>query len=81
MRTTVDLPAELMRAAKARAAARGESLKTLFERAMVHELGSQRPEDPPRTFPLIRSRRKDVDFTSEEIDKILAADDAGQHAP
>jgi hypothetical protein len=39
MRTTVDLPDELFRAAKARAAQEGESLKELFSLAVAHELG------------------------------------------
>jgi hypothetical protein len=38
MRTTVELPPELMRAAKARAADSGESLKALFARAVAAEL-------------------------------------------
>jgi hypothetical protein len=39
MRTTVDVPTDLMRAAKARSAARGESLKDLLIRAVSAELG------------------------------------------
>ena len=39
MRTTVDMPPTLMRAAKARAAEHGESLKDLVNRAVAHELG------------------------------------------
>src|SRR5262249_4822280 len=39
MRTTVELPPELMKKAKAQAAARGESLKTLLTRAVASELG------------------------------------------
>jgi hypothetical protein len=38
VRTTVDLPADLVHAAKVRAALRGGSLKELFERAIVHEV-------------------------------------------
>jgi hypothetical protein len=34
MRTTVELPPHVMRAAKARSAERGESLKTLLTRAV-----------------------------------------------
>ena len=65
MRTTVDLPDELMRAAKARAATRGESLKELFERAVAAEVG--RPRSGRRvTFPLIKSDGPKV--TQEEID-------------
>lgn len=38
MRTTVELPPDLLRAAKARAAEIGESLKTLLTRAVAAEL-------------------------------------------
>ena len=38
MRTTVELPPDLMRAAKARSAESGESLKTLLTRAVAAEL-------------------------------------------
>ena len=40
MRTTVELPAEILRAAKARSAERGESLKALLTRAVQAELGA-----------------------------------------
>ena len=39
MRTTIELPPELFRRAKARAAERGETLKTLLTRAIATELG------------------------------------------
>jgi hypothetical protein len=39
MRTSIDMPDVLMRASKARAAERGESLKDLVNRAVAHELG------------------------------------------
>jgi hypothetical protein len=39
MRTTVELPPDLMRAAKARSAEAGESLKALLTRAVEAELG------------------------------------------
>jgi len=41
MRTTVALPPDLLRAAKARSAERGESLKTLLTRAVAAELEAQ----------------------------------------
>lgn len=69
MRTTVDLPDELMRAAKARAATRGESLKELFERAVATEVG--RPRTRRRvSLPLIKSDGPKV--TQEEIDEVGA---------
>lgn len=41
MRTTVALPPDLLRAAKARSAERGESLKALLTRAVAAELEAQ----------------------------------------
>ena len=39
MRTTIDMPPTLMRAAKARAVEEGESLKDLVNRAVAREIG------------------------------------------
>jgi hypothetical protein len=79
VRTTVDLPDELMRAAKARAAERGESLRELFTRAVAGELGT-----PPRgrptgrvTLPLVgRGATPSREVTNLDIEAALAADDA-----
>jgi len=71
VRTTVDLPDELMRAAKARAAERGESLKDLFQRALSQEIG-QRPRKRG-SLPIVPSTRAEkVSFTNEDIDDIVA---------
>jgi len=56
MRTTIDMPPTLMRAAKARAAERGESLKDLVNRAVAHEVGlpaTLRGKTGRVTLPLI----------------------------
>jgi hypothetical protein len=42
MRTTIELPTELLKRAKAEAVARGESLKSLFTKAIAAEVGSGR---------------------------------------
>ena len=47
MRTTVELPPDLLRKAKARAARRGETLKALLTRAVAAELGQ--PHDRATT--------------------------------
>ena len=47
MRTTVELPRELLRRAKACAAERGETLKTLLTRAVATELGRTGAAEPP----------------------------------
>jgi hypothetical protein len=55
MRTTVELPPDLMRAAKARSAERGESLKTLLTRAVAAELelhATKRGRNARVTLPL-----------------------------
>lgn len=47
MRTTVDLPADLMQAAKIKAARHGETLKDLFTRAISHEYAVSAAAAPP----------------------------------
>jgi hypothetical protein len=79
MRTTIDMPDVLMRAAKARAAEHGESLKDLVNRALAHELGL--PSVPKRkmgrvTLPLIaRDATPAVLVTNDDIAAALEADD------
>jgi hypothetical protein len=79
MRTTIDVPDALMRAAKARAADRGESLKDLMNRALAHELGL--PSGPKRktgrvTLPLIaRDAAPAVLVTNDDIATALEAED------
>jgi len=81
MRTTVDLPPELMRKAKALAAERGESLKSLLTRAVSSEVGRSKsnPEHSARVrLPLFGSSgTQTVEVTNEGIARALAADDAG----
>lgn len=79
MRTTVELPPELMKQAKARAAARGESFKTLLTRAVASELGKARHsrENGSRVkLPLFGdATRKRVKVSNEDIARALAEDD------
>lgn len=78
MRTSVDLPADLMQAAKVKAAQRGESLKDLFTRAVAHEVGApSRARTGGRiTLPLIgQSEGPRVDVTNADIEAVLDADD------
>jgi hypothetical protein len=71
MRTTIDLPPALMRAAKARAVERGESIENLLIRAVAREVGL--PAAPKRkpgrvTLPLIASdATPSVLVTNEDI--------------
>jgi hypothetical protein len=84
MRTTIDLPPTLMRAAKARAAEHGESLKDLVNRAVAHEIGL--PATPKGkagrvTLPLIaRDAAPTILVTNEDIADALDTEDVERHA-
>jgi hypothetical protein len=74
MRTTVMLPPELLRAAKARAARQDETLKALMTRAIEKELGP--PQQGTRAeWPLIRNRHKQKRrLTNADLEDILIAE-------
>ena len=79
MRTTVELPPEVMRAAKARSAARGESLKTLLTRAVTAELGGHSDSGGRQrvTLPLFgHSSGPRVNPSNADIERALAEADA-----
>ena len=84
MRTTIEMPTALMRAAKARAAEHGESLKELVTRAVAHEVGL--PAAPKGkagrvTLPLIaRDAAPTVLVTSEDIADALDVEDVERYA-
>jgi hypothetical protein len=84
MRTTIDMPDVLMRAVKARAAERGESLKDLVNRALAHELGL--PSVPKRktgrvALPLIASEGAPaVLVTNDDIAAALEAEDVERYS-
>ena len=83
MRTTIDMPDELMQAAKVRAAERGEKLKDLITRAVAHEVGIQgRSRKGDRVaLPLIgRNARPEVSVTSADIEAALAAEDSERYS-
>jgi hypothetical protein len=76
MRTTVEFPVELFRKAKARAASRGESLKTLITRAVAAEIGQAATAGGRMTLPLFgdpKGRR--VDLRASDLARALADDD------
>jgi hypothetical protein len=85
MRTTIDMPDGLMRAAKARAAERGESLKELVNRALAHELGlSSVPKRKTGrvALPLIaRDATPAVLVTNDDIASALEAEDVERYSP
>jgi hypothetical protein len=84
MRTTIDMPDALMRAAKARAAEHGESLKDLVNRALAHELGL--PSAPKQktgrvTLPLLAcDAAPAVLVTNDDIADALDAEDVERYA-
>ncbi len=83
MRTTVDMPDELMQAAKVRAAERGETLKDLVTRAVAHEL--RVPARPARatrvSLPLVgREASPKVNVTNADIEAALDAEDIDRYA-
>jgi hypothetical protein len=75
MRTTVELPPELMRAAKARSAESGESLKSLLTRAVAAELQAAplRGGQKARVrLPLFGGDGRRVKLSSADIERALA---------
>ena len=83
MRTTIDMPPTLMRAAKSRAAEHGESLKDLVNRAAAHEVGlpaTPRGKTGRVTLPLIaRDAAPAVLVTSEDIADAFDAEDVERY--
>lgn len=81
MRTTVELPPALLRAAKARSAERGETLKALLTRAVAAELGGHTAGPGARTrvtLPLFGdSRGARVNPSNADLERALTDADAG----
>jgi hypothetical protein len=84
MRTTIDMPPTLMRAAKARAAEHGETLKDLVNRAVAHEVGLpaiSKGKTGRVTLPLIApDATPTVLVTNEDIADALGDDDVERYA-
>jgi hypothetical protein len=76
MRTTVELPPDLLRAAKARSAESGESLKALLTRAVAAELATPAVGRSPRArvrLPLFGSpRASKVRVAGADLERALA---------
>ena len=74
----MEFPVELFRKAKARAASRGESLKTLITRAVATEIDEEQPTAPGRrvTLPLFgNSKGRSVDVRAADLARALADED------
>jgi hypothetical protein len=84
MRTSIDMPPTLMRAAKARAAEQGESLKDLVTRAVAHEIGlpaTSKGKTGRVTLPLIaRDATPAILITNEDIADAFDAEDVERYA-
>ena len=78
------MPPTLMRAAKARAAEQGESLKDLVNRAVAHEVGvpaTSKGKAGRVTLPLIaRDATPAILVTNEDIEDAFNADDVERFA-
>jgi hypothetical protein len=74
MRTTIDLPDELIREVKAIAARRGTSLKTVMRAALEEEIRKTERKAGRRVkFPLLSSRAPgSLNLTNAEIDDLSA---------
>jgi hypothetical protein len=67
MRTTIEIPDDLFRKAKAQAALEGVRLRDVIERGLRLALGQPAPSQPHRIeFPLHRSRRPGT-LSAEEV--------------
>jgi hypothetical protein len=79
MRTTLVLPPELMKQAKALAAARGESLRTLLTRAVFSELSKalhDREKGSRVQLPLFGAAKgKSINISGENLAGALTRDD------
>lgn len=84
MRTTVELPPDLFRKAKARAAERGETLKVLLTRAVAAELGQAQARPATRArvkLPLFGDPSGlTVQLRAADLERALAHDDVLQAA-
>jgi hypothetical protein len=83
MRTTLELPDELLKKAKIEAVERGVSLKELVGSALARELGLEvAPSRRPRRlrFPIFSSERPgSLELTSAELARAEQDEDARRH--
>lgn len=85
MKTTIDIPDELFREAKSRAALEGIKLKELVTEALREKLRAPVAKAQRRRtkFPIIHSKRTDAPVTLEQVNQAieaLNAEEAQQHA-
>ncbi len=83
MKTTVEIPDELFRAAKATAARDGSKLKDLVADGLRLVLRKTRPERRRLRFPLIPGKPGAARLTAARVNEVVAAEDreeAARHA-
>ena len=72
MRTTIDIPDELHRELKAKAALEGRSVRDFVLDLIKSELRPERKAGKRVTLPMIKAKRKGVfNFSREEIDEAM----------
>ena len=74
MRTTIDLPNDLFRQAKSKAALRGKTLKEFVQAAIEKEVSAKDRKPSFRAqLPIIKSRKpKSLSLTNKQIEDLLA---------
>jgi hypothetical protein len=85
MKTTLDIPDELFREAKSRAALEGIKLRELIAEALREKLSTSPPKPQRRRtkFPIIISQRTDPLVTLEQVKQSIEAldeEEAKHHA-
>jgi L-asparaginase II len=78
MKTTVEIPKELFRQAKIKAASEGITLRELIEQGLRLALQSQSEPVKRADFPLIRANKTSLPLTDEQINQALADMDEEQ---
>jgi hypothetical protein len=82
MKTTLDIPDDLFRQIKAKAASDGRKLKDVVEEALRLALDppAQKSRKRPLKFPLLRSRRKTpLDVPEDAAARAQLAEDLKRH--
>lgn len=83
MKTTLDLPDEMVRRAKIAAVERGTTLRSIVGQALAHELDLPLAAAPRRrraAFPIFSSRAPGaLDLTHADLARLEAGEDARRH--
>ena len=83
MRTTIDLPDDLLQEAEACAAREGRSLKDVVTEGLRIVLETRPGEGTPRkpvSFPLVPETAHSPAITPEQVDRALAYEEAERYA-